>query len=397
MNEFEAIHYDEFGFLEDYARHEGIPWSGLAVQRRTVTVSGGQRLSGLVWGESEPELVLLHGIGQNAHTWDSVAMALGRPLVAVDLPGHGHSQWREDADYRPRTSAESVAEALSQLAPAPRLVVGMSLGGLTLIAMAARHPELVPRAVIVDITPGVGQRVRAMTDNQRGAAALLGGPPTFDSFESMLAAAAAAQPGRPAESLRPGVLHNARQMEDGRWGWRYDARRPGAPRGGALGAPAGAAGSGSAGAAGSGSAGSGSAGAAGSGSAGSGSAGAAGSGSAGSGSAGGAPTAGAAGGAPTATAAGTPAGDGPPADGTAPSTVRPDPPGALWDDLESLTMPLMLVRGANSSYIHDDDQAEFARRQPGARIEIVEGSGHSVQSDRATYLAGLIADFMDAS
>jgi pimeloyl-ACP methyl ester carboxylesterase len=313
VNEFEAQHYDEFGFLETYARHEGLPWTGPPlVSRRAVTVAGGQRLSALVWGEADAEIVLLHGIGQNAHTWDSVAMALGRPLVAVDLPGHGHSDWRDDADYRPRTSAESVAAALGELAPAPRLVVGMSLGGLTLIALAARHPELVPRAVIVDITPGAGQRVRAMSTNQRGAAALVGGPPTFDSFESMLAATAAAQPGRPAESLRPGVLHNSRQLPDGRWGWRYDARRPPPP---------------------------------------------------------------------------PPGPDGPP----------PDALGALWDDLAALTMPVMLVRGANSAYIHDDDQAEFARRQPGARIEVVEGAGHSVQSDRASYLAALIADFLPAS
>jgi pimeloyl-ACP methyl ester carboxylesterase len=54
----------------------------------------------------------------------------------------------------------------------------------------------------------------------------------------------------------------------------------------------------------------------------------------------------------------------------------------------------MLVRGGNSSYVHDEDQEEFARRQPGTRFELVEGSGHSVQSDRATYLAGLIADFL---
>ena len=312
MDDFAAAHYDEFGFLESYARHEGIAWNGPpVVARRTVAVAGGQRLSALVWGAAPPEIVLLHGIGQNAHTWDSVAMALGRPLVALDLPGHGHSDWRDDGDYRPWTNAAAVAGAMAELAPAPRLVVGMSLGGLTTIALAARHPGLVPRAVIVDVTPGVGRQVRHMTTAQRGAVALLSGPPTFDSFESMLAAAAAAQPGRPAESLRPGVLHNSRQLADGRWGWRYDARRPGPP----------------------------------------------------------------------------PGPDGAPPNGMA----------ALWDDLAAMTVPVMLVRGANSSYIHDDDQAEFARRQPQARIEVVEGSGHSVQSDRASYLAGLIADFLAAS
>jgi pimeloyl-ACP methyl ester carboxylesterase len=307
VDDFAPAHYDEFGFLESYARHEGIPWTGPPrVARRTVTVASGQRLSGLVWGAGSPEIVLLHGIGQNAHTWDSVAMALGRPLVALDLPGHGRSDWRDDADYRPRASAPAVAAAMAQLAPAARLVVGMSLGGLTLIALAAQHPELVPRAVIVDITPGAGRHVAAMTTAQRGAVALLSGPPTFDSFESMLAAAAAAQPGRPPESLRPGVLHNSRQLADGRWGWRYDARRP-------------------------------------------------------------------------------------------PGGANPGTLAALWDDLEGMSLPVMLVRGANSSYIHDDDQAEFARRQPAARIEVVEGSGHSVQSDRASYLAGLIADFLAPS
>jgi pimeloyl-ACP methyl ester carboxylesterase len=351
LDDFAAAHYDEFGFLESYARHEGLPWAGPpAVARRTVTVAAGQRLSGLVWGTAPPELVLIHGIGQNAHTWDSVAMALGRPLVALDLPGHGHSDWRDDADYRPATSAMAVAGALAQLAPAPRLVVGMSLGGLTTIALAARYPELVPRAVIVDVTPGVGRQVRAMTTAQRGAVALLSGPPTYDSFESMLAAAAATQPGRPAESLRPGVLHNARRLDDGRWGWRYDLRRPMPPPGtgtdvhGERGSAAPAADSGRSAAAGGG-------------------------GNGGGSGAGG---------------------------GGGQERPRPDVP-ALWDDLESLTVPIMLVRGGNSSYVHDEDQAEFARRQPGARIELVEGSGHSVQSDRATYLAGLIADFLATS
>ena len=61
-----------------------------AVRRLAVEVEPGRRLA-LVWGEAEPELVFLHGGAQNAHTWDTVALALDRPLVAVDLPGHGHS------------------------------------------------------------------------------------------------------------------------------------------------------------------------------------------------------------------------------------------------------------------------------------------------------------------
>ena len=46
-----------------------------------------------------PNSVLLHGGGQNAHTWDTVALALDRPLLAVDLPGHGHSDWPQESAW----------------------------------------------------------------------------------------------------------------------------------------------------------------------------------------------------------------------------------------------------------------------------------------------------------
>ena len=66
----------------------------------------GTNLSALVWGDADPELVLIHGGAQNAHTWDTVALALGRPALAIDLPGHGHSGWRDDGLYTPQNLAE---------------------------------------------------------------------------------------------------------------------------------------------------------------------------------------------------------------------------------------------------------------------------------------------------
>ena len=110
-------------------------------------------MSALAWGDAQPELVLLHGGGQNAHTWDTLALALGRPLLAVDLPGHGHSGRRRDRDYGPWRNAEAVAAVVGQAAPAARAVVGMSLGGATVIRLAATRPDLVRRAVIVTSRP----------------------------------------------------------------------------------------------------------------------------------------------------------------------------------------------------------------------------------------------------
>lgn len=104
------------------------------------------------WGRT-PRIIFLHGGGQNAHTWDTVIVGLGEPALAVDLPGHGHSDWREDGDYSPQNNAAALAPVLSELAPQADLVVGMSLGGLTAIRLAAVAPALVDELVLVDVTP----------------------------------------------------------------------------------------------------------------------------------------------------------------------------------------------------------------------------------------------------
>ena len=57
----------------------------------------------------------------------------------------------------------------------------------------------------------------------------------------------------------------------------------------------------------------------------------------------------------------------------------------------------MLVRGGNSNIVADEDVEEFLRRKPGSRVELVEGAGHSVQSDRPVVLAGLITDFINTA
>ena len=251
-----------------------------------------------MWGDAEPELVLVHGGAQNAHTWDTVALALDRPLVAVDLPGHGHSDWRDDRGSWPVNNANDVATAIRALAPSADLVVGMSLGGLTSIALAARHPELVARLMLVDVTPGVDR------DKAAPIAAFVAGPERFESFDEILERTIAFNPTRTESSLRRGILHNAREHDDGSWTWRYDRWRLG--------------------------------------------------------------------------------------EGEDIPDFRP-----LWDDVSKLTMPVMLVRGADSGVVGDEDVAELRRHQPGVPVEVVEGSGHSVQGDRPVELARLIGSFLE--
>jgi len=216
------VPYDEFGLLAENALELGLPPDRLPPVRRVpVPVGDDRRLSALVWGDTPAELVLLHGGAQNAHTWDSVALVLNRPLVALDLPGHGHA---DDARVHPAdlpTNADEVAAAIRQLAPGARLVVGMSLGGLTALALAARHPELVPALALVDITPGV------TPEKSRSVSAFVRGPTSFASFEELLARTVAHHPQRSVASLRRGILHNAVQLEDGTWRWRHARGGPG--------------------------------------------------------------------------------------------------------------------------------------------------------------------------
>jgi len=210
------VPYDEMAYFQDNAEEFGIAYTGPpAVRRDSFALGDGRHLSGLVWGAGDPEVVFLHGGAQNAHTWDTVALALDRPLLAIDLPGHGHSDGPRASSLDVRGNAEDVATVIRAAAPNARCVVGMSLGGMTSIALAGLAPELVHRLVLVDVTPGV--------DGHKSStiAAFINGPESFPSFDDILARTIEFNPTRTESSLRRGILHNALQRPDGSWVWRY--------------------------------------------------------------------------------------------------------------------------------------------------------------------------------
>jgi pimeloyl-ACP methyl ester carboxylesterase len=296
-------HYDEFSLFHENATEVGLPWTGPpTVRREFVEVVPGRSVSALVWGTEPAEAVFVHGGGQNAHTWDTVALALGRPVVAIDLPGHGHSDWPgDDAVLDPRAMAEDLAVVVDRLAPTARLVVGMSLGGATSIVLARAHPRLVRKLALIDITPGVTR------EKSSDIAAFLAGPETFASFDEILDRTIQFNPTRSESSLRRGVLHNSVQREDGTWTWRHQ-----------LGRPAGSSG----------------------------------------------------------------------------MHVGSVDFGPLWDDLQAVEAPVLLVRGALSPVVDDADEAEFHRRRPVDRVITVDDAGHSIQGDQPLRLASILADYL---
>jgi pimeloyl-ACP methyl ester carboxylesterase len=92
--------------------------------------------------------VLVHGLASNARLWDGVGAALsalGHPVVAVDLRGHGRSP-KPDDGYDVATVASDVVPAVELLSLSagggPVVVVGQSWGGNVVLELAARWPSL---------------------------------------------------------------------------------------------------------------------------------------------------------------------------------------------------------------------------------------------------------------
>ncbi|POX66340.1 alpha/beta hydrolase [Microbacterium sp. Ru50] len=210
--------FDEFSFLPVQAAEAGVP--APVAERLFTFASDGRPISALRLGDGEPEVTLLHGAGLNAHTWDRTVLALGRPALAFDLPGHGDSGWRDDADYTGRTLAADIAPALAQWTTTPQVVVGQSLGGLTAAALAAMHPELVRALVIVDIAPGL---------DPAGAASQIrrffAGPTSWASRAEMVERALSFGLGGDRTAAERGVFLNSRVRDDGRVEWKHHFAR----------------------------------------------------------------------------------------------------------------------------------------------------------------------------
>ena len=85
--------YDEMSYFSENCDEYGLELpDDLVVQRVDHALPDGRTLSALRWGDGSPRLVLVHGGAQNAHTWDTVALASWPvPVLAIDLPGHGES------------------------------------------------------------------------------------------------------------------------------------------------------------------------------------------------------------------------------------------------------------------------------------------------------------------
>src|SRR6202035_2127600 len=95
---------------------------------------------------SGPVILLIHGIGDNSTTWETVQAKLAQrfTVIAVDLLGHGQSD-KPRADYSVAAYANGMRDLLSVLEIERATVVGHSLGGGVAMQFAYQFPHLVER------------------------------------------------------------------------------------------------------------------------------------------------------------------------------------------------------------------------------------------------------------
>ena len=111
-------------------------------------------------GSGSRRVVFFHGLMGRGRNFGAIARSLGDEFTSmlIDLPNHGESAWTERFDY------VEMADALAELIrtefatvadrPEPVALVGHSMGGKAAMITTLRHPELIERLAVVDISPG---------------------------------------------------------------------------------------------------------------------------------------------------------------------------------------------------------------------------------------------------
>lgn len=186
-----------------------------------VTVDGAS-INVLSWGERDrPGLVFVHGGAAHAHWWSHIAPMFlpDYRVVAIDLSGHGDSDRR--ADYSLRAWTDEVAAVVDHAAfSEPPVVIGHSMGGFVTIATAAWQADMIGSAVIIDspvvaMDPEV-ERARRTDEFTKAKV-----------YDDPAAPIARFRTIPEQDTYLPFVKdhvaqHSLHQLEDGRWGWKFD-------------------------------------------------------------------------------------------------------------------------------------------------------------------------------
>jgi len=117
---------------------------------------GGLSLHYVDWGGAGRQpMILLHGIGRVARTFDHVAPHFSEDyhVMAVDMRGHGDSGWDPDGGYLVEDYVSDIEAMVEQLGLENLVLWGNSTGGRVAQVFAGKHPELVGALIVEDVGP----------------------------------------------------------------------------------------------------------------------------------------------------------------------------------------------------------------------------------------------------
>lgn len=196
------------------------------VKPAAVTFRGDEdlTLAGDAYGDPVRGTVLLaHGGGQTRHAWAKACTSLaasGWRAVAVDLRGHGESDWSPSGDYRIQRFAGDLVQVAEQLGDRPALV-GASLGGIAgMVVEAMSAPGTFSSLTLVDVTPQMEPAGIAKVMGFMAERVGVG----FASLDEVADFIASYLPHRPRPKDLSGLTKNLRLHPDGRYRWHWDPR-----------------------------------------------------------------------------------------------------------------------------------------------------------------------------
>jgi esterase len=188
---------------------------------RFISVNG-LRLHYREWGSSDrAPLILLHGIGRDAHSFDHIApqFASGYRVIALDLRGHGDSGWHPGGAYLVDDFVTDLEALVDQLQLRDLIVLGNSTGGRVAQVYAGRHAERVRALIVEDVGPERPKDIAA--GFARRVEQEANGWATEDELMAHLKAQSAAVSD---DLLRAHVRSATKRREDGRLVWKRDPK-----------------------------------------------------------------------------------------------------------------------------------------------------------------------------
>jgi esterase len=187
---------------------------------RFVTVNG-LRIHYLDWGnETKPPMIMLHGIGRVAHTFDHIAphFAPSYHVMAVDMRGHGDSDWDPKGAYLVEDYTKDIEGLAVQLRLRNITIWGNSTGGRVAQVFAGLHPELVSAVISEDVGPERPTQVAESVTRQLKQEDEKG----WSSEDDLLAQLKTSNSRTPEEILRAYAHYGSKKRADGRVIWKRD-------------------------------------------------------------------------------------------------------------------------------------------------------------------------------